>query len=194
MKNYRGTLLFVAGFAAVLSAGWIAFPRAEYESQNQPVQFSHKVHRDKAGMKCDDCHAIREDGTFSGIPAVDKCAGCHGAPMGTTDAEKRMIKRFIEPNREIPWLVYARQPENVSFSHAFHVKLAKLACERCHHTHGDSDSLRPFERDRVSGYSRDILGEVALRVADRRPSMQMDDCIGCHEQRGVQDSCLGCHK
>ena len=194
MKNYRGTLLFVAGFAAVLSAGWIAFPRAEYESQNQPVQFSHKVHRDKAGMKCDDCHAIREDGTFSGIPAVDKCAGCHGAPMGTTDAEKRMIKRFIEPNREIPWLVYARQPENVSFSHAFHVKLAKLACERCHQAHGDSDSLPPFERDRVSGYSRDILGEKALRAADRRPGMQMDDCIACHQQRGVQDSCLACHK
>jgi len=195
MKNYRGSLLFVAGFAAALSAGWLAFPRAEYERQSQPVQFSHKVHRDKGGMKCEDCHAIRDDGTFSGIPAVDKCAGCHAAAMGTTDEEKRMIKRYIEPSREIPWLVYARQPENVRFSHAFHVKLAKLACERCHQAHGDSDTLPAFERDRVSGYSRDILGDPSLpNAANRHPGMEMDDCIRCHQQRGVQDSCLACHK
>lgn len=195
MKNYRGSLPFVAGFGLVLTAGWIAFPRAAYERQNQPVQFSHKVHREKAGMNCEDCHAIREDGTFSGIPTVDKCAGCHAAPMGNTEEEKRMIKRYIESNREIPWLVYARQPENVRFSHAFHVKLAKLACERCHQAHGDSDSLPAFERDRVSGYSRDILGDPALpAAADRHPGMQMDDCIGCHQRRGVQDSCLACHK
>jgi hypothetical protein len=194
MKSYRGSVLFALGFAGALAAGWIAFPRAAYEKQNQPVQFSHKVHRDKAGMKCEDCHAVREDGTFSGIPAVDKCAGCHAAPMGNTEEEKRMIKRYIEPNREIPWLVYARQPENVSFSHVYHLKLAKLPCERCHQAHGDSDSLPAFERDRVSGYSRDILGDNALPVAHRRPGMQMGDCVACHQRRGVQDSCLACHK
>jgi hypothetical protein len=192
--NYRAAIPFLAGFGLVLSAGWIVFPQAAYERQNQPVQFSHKVHRDKAGMKCEDCHAIREDGTFSGIPAVEKCAGCHATPMGGTEAEKRMIHQFIEPNREIPWLVYARQPENVSFSHAFHVKRAQLPCQRCHQAHGDSDSLRPFDRDRVSGYGRDILGDPALPAAHRRPGMQMDDCIACHKQRGVQDSCLECHK
>jgi hypothetical protein len=105
-----------------------------------------------------------------------------------------MIKRYIEPNREIPWLVYARQPENVSFSHVYHLKLAKLPCEGCHQAHGDSDSLPAFERDRVSGYSRDILGDNALPVAHRRPGMQMGDCVACHQRRGVQDSCLACHK
>ncbi len=194
MKKYRGTLFFLGGLGIALAAGWIGFPRAAYEQQNQPVQFSHKAHRDKAGMKCEDCHVIRADGTWSGVPGLDKCAGCHATAMGNTDEEKRFIKKYIEPNREIPWLVYSRQPDNVRFSHAFHVKLANLPCERCHMAHGDSDSLRPFERDRLSGYSRSVFGNAELTVGPNRSGMLMDDCMRCHEQRGVKDSCLDCHK
>jgi len=186
MKKHRGTLLFVTGFIAALSAGWVAFPRAAYEQRNQPVQFSHRIHKDKAALKCDDCHTLRADGTFSGVPSLDKCAGCHASAMGNSAEEQRMIKQYIQPNRDIPWLIYARQPENVRFSHAFHVGLAKLPCERCHHAHGESDSLRPFEQDRVSGYSRD--------VAQHFEGMEMDDCMACHQQHGVKDSCLECHK
>jgi ribosomal protein L34E len=193
MKNYRGTLLFLAGFVGVLSAGWFGFPRAAYERQNQPVQFSHKAHREKADMKCEDCHAILGDGAFSGIPGIAKCAECHAAPLGTTKEEERMIKQYIEPQREIPWLVYARQPQNVRFSHATHSKLAKLTCERCHQAHGASDSLRPLERDRVSGYSRDLSSDAELPVR-KRAGLDMDDCMRCHDQRGVEDSCLACHK
>ena len=61
------------------------------QNRPQPVDFSHKVHADKAGTKCEDCHAFRDDGTFAGIPTLDKCAGCHAAAMGTTAAEKNFI-------------------------------------------------------------------------------------------------------
>src|SRR5215471_10974005 len=163
--NVRRTVPFWAGLLAALGAGWLGFPRAIYQTRRQPVDFSHKVHADKAGTKCDDCHTLRADGSFSGVPALDKCAGCHAAPMGTTAAEKQFIERYVTPQREPEWLVYARQPENVYFSHASHIKRGNLKCERCHGSQGTSDALPPHQADRVSGYSRGLLS--------------MDACIAC---------------
>ena len=62
----RGTIPFLCGLAIALGAGWVAFPHVIYRSQPQPVNFSHKVHADKAGTKCEDCHSFRDDGTFAG--------------------------------------------------------------------------------------------------------------------------------
>ena len=191
----RGFIPFAAGAALALAAGWIAFPYAIYKSRPEPVDFSHKVHADKAGAKCEDCHAFRDDGTYAGVPALDKCAGCHAAPMGTTAAEKKFIDGYVTPNREPVWFSYARQPENVYFSHAAHVKLGGLKCEQCHGAEGAGDHLRPYRQDRISGYSRDVLpiaGERHGRGMSR--GMSMDDCIACHRQRGLERSCLDCQQ
>jgi hypothetical protein len=184
----RGKIFFLAGVLAALGAGWAGFPHAIYKSRPQPVDFSHKVHADKAGSKCEDCHAFRDDGTYAGIPALDKCAGCHAAPMGTTAAEKNFIDQYVTPNREPQWASYARQPENVYFSHAMHIKIAKLKCESCHGDQGTTDKLRPYQEDRISGYSRDIWGGAG------RPAMTMDSCVACHRQQKLEHSCLDCHK
>ena len=96
------------------------------------MNFSHRVHVEKAGQACEDCHAFREDGSFTGIPSLDKCAGCHGSPMGTTAAEKEFIDKYVTPQREPEWHSYAEQPENVWFPHSIHVKRARMKCETCH--------------------------------------------------------------
>ncbi len=184
----RGKLFFLAGAATALAAGWAGFPRVIYKTRPQPVDFSHKVHADKAGSKCEDCHAFRDDGTFAGIPTLDKCAGCHAAPMGTTVAEKNFIDQYITPQREPEWLSYARQPENVFFSHINHVKFGKLKCEECHGNIGATDKLPAYQVDRISGYSRDIWGNAG------RPGMTMDDCVACHRKQRLEHSCLDCHK
>jgi len=184
----RGKIAFLAGLAVALGAGWAGFPYAIYTSRSEPVNFSHKVHADKAGAKCEDCHAFREDGTFAGIPALDKCAGCHAAAMGTTAAEKSFIDRYITPRREPQWDSLARQPENVFFSHAAHVKRGNVKCETCHGALGATDELPRYQQDRISGYSRDIWG------VSGRPGMTMNDCIACHNREGREDSCLDCHK
>jgi hypothetical protein len=100
--------------------------------------------------------------------------------MGDTAAEKQFIEKYVTPQREPAWLVNARQPENVYFSHAVHVKGAKLKCERCHGNQGSSASPRVYQEDRISGYSRDLL--------------TMDDCIACHREQHKENSCLDCHK
>jgi len=187
----RGFIPFGAGAALALAAGWIAFPYAIYKTQTQPVDFSHKVHADKAGAKCEDCHAFRDDGTYAGVPTLDKCTGCHAAPMGTTAAEKHFIDDYVTPGRQPVWQSYARQPENVFFSHAAHVKLAGLKCEQCHGAEGGTDSLRPYRQDRISGYSRDVLPVAGWK---RGRGMSMDDCVSCHRQHGTEHSCLDCHQ
>lgn len=181
--RHRGKLLFAAGALLALGAGWTGFPRVIYKRQAQPVAFGHAVHAEKAGMKCEDCHEIRADGSFAGIPRLEKCAGCHAAAMGTTDSEKQFVDHYVTPQREVQWAVYARQPENVYFSHAAHLKLAHLPCAACHRDQGQLDAQRPYEEDRISGYSRDIWR-----------GMTMNDCVACHRRHGIENSCLDCHK
>lgn len=193
---FRSLTLFLAGMAAALAAGWFAFPRVLYRAAPQPLQFSHKTHTgDKGGMKCEDCHTLRADGSFSGVPQLDKCSGCHAAPMGADPDEKLLVDRYVTPSREVPWRVYSRQPDNAFFSHAYHVNLAKIACDKCHGDHGKTEKLRAYEENRISGYSRDVWGSSLARVAvSGRSGMKMSDCEHCHDQKGVVTGCIDCHK
>ncbi len=191
-----GSLRFLAGLCFSLVVGWYVFPFALYEKIEQPIQFSHKVHTgETGGMSCTDCHELQTDGRFSGIPALEKCTSCHASAIGDSPREKQFVDEYVAKNREVPWLVYAKQPQNVYFSHASHVKLAALACTECHGDHGSSDTLRAFERNRISGYSRDIWGSSISRIG-RTPGQgaKMSDCMECHERRAIANTCLKCHK
>lgn len=192
----RSSLVFSAGLGAALVGGWFAFPLALYSRAEQPLQFSHRVHSgEKVGLACEECHAVSGGGRFSGIPAIEKCATCHAEAQGSSRDEKRLVEEYVKKGREIPWLAYSRQPENVYFPHAPHLKLAGLKCERCHGPHGRTETLRPFEQDRISTYSRDIGGRSFARFGGAEAvSMKMDDCSRCHRERGVRESCLSCHK
>jgi hypothetical protein len=196
--KHKGAILFTLGFTAALVAGWAGFPRILYRQQPQPLQFSHRTHAgEKAGLACDDCHSVTDAGYFTGIPKLEKCSTCHAEPLGQTPDEKKLVQEYVKPAQEIPWLVYSRQPQNVRFPHAIHLKSAKLDCVSCHGEHGKTETLRTYEENRISGYSRDIWGRSISRVSFRppeRPSMKMADCEHCHNDRGVVTSCRSCHK
>ncbi len=190
-----GKIAFASGMLVALAGGWLAFPRVLYQTRLQPVDFSHKIHAEKAGAKCEDCHSFRDDGTYAGIPTLDKCSGCHAAAMGTTVAEKNFIDQYVTPNREPQWLSYAQEPENVYFSHIAHVKLGHVKYEQCHGNEGGAATLRPYQQDPISGYSRDIWGRPVSRIGLRTEGgMKMDDCVDCHRPQGFEYSCLDCHK
>ena len=155
----RSKIVFIVGITFGLIIGWFAFPMALYRSNEQPMQFSHLTHTgEKAGMACADCHSTNERGRFQGIPEVAKCSECHASLLGESEMEKILVEEYITPNKEIPWRVYSRQPDNVFFSHAPHVILGELKCETCHGGHGNSEFLRTHQTNRISGYSRDIWG------------------------------------
>jgi menaquinone reductase, multiheme cytochrome c subunit len=196
MRIGRNAIAFAVGVLVALVLGWVIFPRVLYVKKNQPVEFLHKTHAEKSGVAdCSECHTIRDDGTFAGLPPMEKCAACHADKIGDSKAEAILVNNYIKPGHETPWLVYSEQPANVWFSHAIHVKRANLACSECHSTYGESDQVRPYELNRISGYSRDIWGHSMSRLR-RAPheGMKMSDCENCHRQRNVEVGCLGCHE
>jgi len=176
--------------------GWFLFPALLYTHEDQPLQFSHKVHTgDAVGLPCQDCHRLSDDGRFAGIPKSAKCAECHAEAIGSTPDERRLVDEYVRKGREIPWLVYAREPQNAYFPHAAHMQRAGLPCERCHGTHGSDETLPPFERNRMSGESRAIWGRSIFGIKTAEwDGMKMDDCADCHRERGVTNTCLKCHK
>ena len=190
--------LFVFGFGLVfaLIVGWLAFPRALYVKRTQPFEFRHKTHAEKSGItECSNCHALRDDGSFAGVASTQTCAGCHAERLGTSSAEATLVDSYVKTGRETPWLIYSRQPSNVWFSHAVHVKRAGLDCKDCHGNYGESDTMRVYQLNRISGYSRDIWGHSISRLR-RAPGdgMKMSDCEDCHQRHNVEVGCLGCHQ
>lgn len=191
-------LIFLLGFTVLLLFGWTVFPSLLYDTRSQPLQFNHKVHTKIADNSCDSCHTFRADGSFTGIPGIDNCRTCHVKIVKERDEEIRLITDYIEKDSEIPWFVYARQPDSVFFSHAAHVRSAELPCERCHGDIGESSSPKIYSKNRLTGYSRDIWGE-GITGTD---GMRMDDCVACHlvmkhEGSSVQtqkEGCFVCHK
>jgi hypothetical protein len=196
MATQRVPFAFLLGLGAAMILGWFGLPAILYESIEQPLQFSHALHTgDDVCMDCESCHGFDAEGHFTGTPSVEVCAGCHDECLGESEDEKTLVAHYIVPSLQIPWLVYARQPDNVHFPHAQHVRLAELPCERCHGPHDQTEKLRPFERNLLSGYSRDIWGRNISGISTEQwDGMKMGDCSHCHREQGVVESCLDCHK
>lgn len=198
VSNWRFLLpvgAFAISFVIHLFIGWVVFPKLLYsEKQQQPIDFNHKLHVDEMG-ECEGCHFFREDGSYSGIPPLSNCAECHEEAVGEDPEEAKLISEYLEPGKEIPWLVYARQPDCVFFSHAAHVKMGEMECITCHGPVGESENTRPYQYNRLTKYSRDIWGwNIAGLKKNSWDRMKMDDCGKCHDEHGENNACFVCHK
>ncbi len=194
----QGIILFVVAFVVFFAGSSLLFPKLLYSKKDQPFNFDHKLHTYEAG-DCDACHFLREDGSYSGIPKLETCMECHPdtAPLGVTEDEAVFVEEYLAKGKEIPWFVYAKQPDCVFFSHAAHTDAsAGMDCIDCHGHIGESTSLRPYEENRITGYSRDIWGQNIFGIKKNSwDRMKMDDCAKCHkEETGHQGYCFQCHK
>ena len=196
-------LFFIIGFAASLVLGWGIFPKLLYSQKHQPIDFNHALHVEEVDDGCESCHYFREDGTFSGIPDLASCMECHEDVIGASEEEEKFVAEYVVPEREVPWLVYSRQPDCVYFSHSSHVIAGKMECAECHGHIGESENTRIYEENRISGYSRDIWGKNMAGLA-KHPweRMKMNDCSRCHVRENVNQGsvqtqkggCFVCHK
>ena len=195
-------LFFILGLAASLIVGWVVFPKVLYSQKKQPIEFNHALHNELVEDGCESCHFFREDGSYHGVPKLDQCIECHEEVNGEDPEEARFVNEFVANNREVPWLIYSRQPQNVFFSHVAHVKMGEMDCVTCHGHIGESESLPIYKENRISGYSIDIWGRnisgIKRNSWDR---MKMDDCAECHRREGVNQNsvqtlrggCFVCH-
>jgi hypothetical protein len=205
-----GVIFFLIGFIGSLIVGWIIFPMVLYSSQPQPMNFNHALHLnpekvdgiegDTETEKCLFCHQFRDDGTFAGIPKLEKCMECHEdpeSPIGDTPEEKEFMTKYVANAKEIPWLSYYRQPDCVYFSHIAHVQMGEQECRVCHGDHGKSEILPEYRANRITGYSIKIWGEnISGWKSNTWDSMKMDDCAECHTENGHEENnaCFVCHK
>jgi len=196
-------LFFIIGLVASLILGWVIFPKLLYSEKEQPFNFNHQLHNELVDNGCESCHFFREDGSYAGVPTLAQCAECHEEIQGETEDEAVFVNEYMANNREVPWKIYSRQPDCVFFSHVAHVKTGGMKCETCHGPIGESTSLKKYEENRITGYSRDIWGKnIAGFKKHTWDRMKMDDCSECHVKLGVhQDSvqtgkgsCFVCHK
>ena len=176
-------LFFLIGVVASLFIGWVVFPNLLYSQKKQPIDFNHALHVETVDNGCASCHFFREDGSFSGAPKLEQCIGCHEEVQGESPDEEKFAKQYVQQGIEVPWLIYARQPDSVFFSHAAHVLMAKMECVTCHGHVGESEHLRVYEENWITGYSRDIWGKnIAGIKKNSWDRMKMDDCAECHEE------------
>jgi len=196
-------LFFILGLVASLIVGWVIFPKVLYSQKKQPVDFNHVLHNDLVDNGCESCHFFRDDGTFSGVPKLAQCIDCHEEVNGEDPEEEKFVNEFVAREREVPWLIYSRQPQNVFFSHVAHVQIAQMDCETCHGPISESESLKAYEENRISGYSREIWGRnIAGFKRNSWDRMKMDDCAECHRKENVnqnsvqtlREGCFVCHK
>jgi hypothetical protein len=175
-------LFFILGLLASLVLGWIIFPKLLYSKKKQPIDFNHSFHVAEVDNGCESCHFFRKDGTFSGAPKLEQCIDCHEEIQGIDPDEIKFVEEYVSKEREVPWLIYAKQPDCVFFSHAAHIKGADMECVTCHGHIGESESLKVYEENRITGYSRDIWGKnIAGFKENPWDRMKMDDCAECHQ-------------
>ncbi|MGD8259162.1 MAG: cytochrome c3 family protein [Desulfobacterales bacterium] len=188
-------LFFILGLAASLVLGWVIFPKLLYSQKRQPIEFNHALHNELVDEGCESCHFFREDGTYSGVPTLAQCIDCHEEVNGEDPEEEKFVAQYVAKSREVPWLVYSRQPDCVFFSHAAHVKMANMDCVTCHGNIGESESLKVYQKNRISGYSRDIWGEnIAGIKRNSWDRMKMDDCAECHQRNKVNQGSVQTHR
>jgi len=133
----------------------------------QPVSFDHKLHVAQ-GIKCVDCHPIRDPGFAAGLPRESTCMGCH-ATIKKDSPEIIKLAEFAKSKQPVPWARIYRVPDYVWFSHAVHVQDAKLACAVCH-------------------------GPVAEReVMFKEKPTNMFSCMTCHAAHKAPNGCDSCH-
>jgi len=196
------TLFFIIGLVASLVLGWVIFPQLLYSKKKQPIDFNHALHNELVEESCESCHFFREDGTYSGVPKLAQCIDCHEEVNGEDPEEEKFVTQYVAKGREVPWLVYARQPDCVFFSHIAHVKMGEMECVTCHGNIGESESLKVYEANRITGYSRDIWGKNIAGIKwNSWDRMKMDDCSECHQRDNVNQAsvqsgkggCFVCH-
>jgi hypothetical protein len=169
----HGALILLAGLAALAAQRKYEAKKEQLPGEPvvQPIAYSHKKHL-SFGLKCSNCHTIPNDagndGMMATFPKEAVCMGCHQS-VKTDSQEIQKLAAFAQKKQPVPWERVYRVPDIVWFSHAVHVKDAKLECRSCH-------------------------GAVEQRdVLFKEVSTGMMACMECHARMKAPNGCDTCH-
>lgn len=191
----NGIAPFVIGIVVALVFGWCIFPSLMFSNELQPVRFSHKTHVMNASLDCNVCHKLRPDGTFDALPSTADCASCHARELGKSQAERNFVANYVRQGKEVKWLAYQRQPDNVYFNHTIH---SLDRCNQCHQF-SERELCENCHIDLVNMERSPVVGENILSSYSRE-TMKMWQCERCHANpnhlgsTNANNACFVCHK
>ena len=152
----------------------------------QPIHYSHKIHAGDNQIECQYCHYSAKKSKHSGIPSLNVCMNCHeniAEYNGEEDLEKVYTRDFYtneikklykavgwDENSQsytgetepVKWVRIHNLPDFVYFSHAQHVTVAGLDCQKCH---------GPVEE---------------MEVLYQHSPLTMGWCLNCHKETNIK--------
>ncbi len=141
-----------------------ALGRTKDYAPNQPIKFSHLIHAGENQIDCKYCHFTADYSLSANIPSNNVCLNCHnvirsGTNSGTFEINK--IHKAADSGNPVEWIRIHKLPDHSFFSHAQHVKAAKLECKECH-------------------------GEVEkMHILKQVEDLSMGWCLTCHRDKNV---------
>lgn len=133
----------------------------------QPIAFSHRLHAGAKNIDCRYCHPYADQSIHPGLPAVEKCLGCHNYII-PNHPEIRKEHDYFDNEIPVPWKKVFFAAEHVVFNHERHIK-KEVACETCH-------------------------GEVKATDRLKFHEFKMGFCVECHRENKANVDCwLSCH-
>ncbi len=170
MTKRRAVLAAVVLMITALIGGGVLLTAAGTQPlTRQPLAFSHQMHATDNQIPCLYCHGNARRSAVAGVPALQRCMGCHRGLKIDDTPDIQKLKAHWQRQEPIRWVRVFDQPDFVRFSHKRHVQQG-IACQKCH---GPVQTMTQV-RDTVR--------------------LNMDRCIDCHLERRASIDCLTCHK
>ncbi len=167
--------LIVLGWNWALNIGVYGGEEVAHYKPEQPIAFNHTLHAGKMAINCQYCHSSAEKSKHAGIPSANVCMNCHkavstGTTTGTTEIAKiyeavgwdATAMKYTGKENPIEWVKVHNLPDHVAFSHATHVAIGKIECQKCH---------GPVDKE--------------FDVAEQWSPLTMGWCIQCHNETEV---------
>ncbi len=207
--KYKFITIFVIMVALLLqvkmvSEAAIKLGRSQDYAPDQPIKFSHKVHVTDNKIDCKYCHHTAEFSKSAGIPAMELCMNCHILVREGTHSGKFEIAKVVEANEQkkpVEWVRLHNLPDHVFFSHAQHVGVAKIDCQKCHGPVQEMDIMKQnadlsmgwcisCHRETKVDFKDNAYYDNYLKLHDELKSGKLDtvraaniganDCMRCH--------------
>lgn len=96
----------------------------------QPVLFDHRHHVRDDGIDCLYCHEDAERSPYAGVPAAERCMGCHNQ-IWNDSSLIAPLRASVETGVAIRWQRVHSLPDFVYFDHSIHVNKG-IGCASCH--------------------------------------------------------------
>ncbi len=188
----------------MISEAAINLGRSQNYAPNQPIKFSHKVHAGDNKIDCKYCHHTAEFGKSAGIPAMELCMNCHVLVREGTHSGKFEIAKVVDANetkKPVEWIRVHNLPDHVFFSHAQHVGVARVDCQKCHGPVQEMDIVRQSSdlsmgwcinchRDTKVNFKDNAYYDNYMKLHDELKAGKIDtvravdiganDCMRCH--------------